>query len=185
VALGDGGGGGGTTQAEVYWDTGAENAIGGLYMAGGWKEVAGAVTVSATPVSGAAITFPDAATTSVMRVLYLPTNWDSTGTTSIEFNWSWGGAGSGAVVWQVETGCSALGETNSPTFNAAQTVTGTASNITRWQGDSITLDSTSLTGCSAGERMHIKISRLGSDAADNITASVGLIGVLIKYTITL
>ena len=78
------------------------------------------------------------------------------------------------------TTCVADAETNDPSFNTASTVTDAAKGTTLQTNDA-SISSVTVTGCAAGELMHIKVFRDSSHASDNLAATANLIGVEIKY----
>jgi hypothetical protein len=87
--------------------------------------------------------------------------------------------GSNAVKWNVYTGCEATGASYDATFNSAQTITtsvGSNNNLTDSQQTAITL-----TGCSAGNEMHIKIER---DTTDTFTGTARLKTIVLTVRIT-
>ena len=95
----------------------------------------------------------------------IPGDYDSAGTVyaKIYFTQAGNTTASQTIIMQMATGCSST--TDDPSFNAAQsfgtaTTTGTANTpFTE------TLSSVTMTGCSAGGNMNVKISRSGSDTA--------------------
>jgi hypothetical protein len=110
--------------------------------------------------------------------MLLPADWS--GTVDAKIIWSTT-ATTGNAKWSLSTICTATDatETDDAAFNTASTVTtaapGTASRI---QTSSIT--TVTVTGCAAGEYMHLKIFRDGNDAADTIAATARLFGIEIS-----
>jgi len=83
----------------------------------------------------------------------------------------------GNAKWSLSTICAAVNATvtDDPAFNAASTVTTTAPGTTNWlQTSSIT--GVTITGCAAGQMLHVKLFRDGNDAADTITATARFYG---------
>lgn len=106
---------------------------------------------------------------------------DFTGTVDANIIWKTT-ATSGNAKFSLSTICTAVNatETDDPTFNTASTVTvaapGTAN---RLQTSPIT--TVIITGCAAGELLHIKLFRDGNDGSDTLAASLDVIGVEITY----
>lgn len=102
---------------------------------------------------------------------------DFTGTMDARITWLTT-ATSGNVKWSLSTICVATDatETDDPAFNTASTVTTAAPGVaSRLQTSLIT--SVTITGCAAGEWMHVRIFRDGNDAADTISATARLAGI--------
>jgi hypothetical protein len=85
-------------------------------------------------------------------------------------------ATSGDVVWQLATICVADAETDDPAFNTASTVTDTAKGTTLQTNDAA-ITTVTVTGCAAGELMHLKILRDAAHASDTLAATARLIGI--------
>ena len=91
-------------------------------------------------------------------------------------------ATSGNAKWSLSTVCTATDstETDDGSFNTASTVTtaapGTANRVAKSSITSLTI-----TGCAAGEVLHVKIFRDGNDGSDTISATARLLGV--QFTI--
>lgn len=86
-------------------------------------------------------------------------------------------ATSGNVKISLSTVCTATDgtETDDPAFNTASTVTTAAPGTTN-RIFSSTISSVTITGCGAGELLHLKIFRDGNDASDTIAATWRFIG---------
>ena len=67
-------------------------------------------------------------------------------------------------------------ETDDPAFNTASTVTDTAKGTTNQTNDAA-ITTVTVTGCAAGELMHLKILRDAAHASDTLAATARLIGV--------
>lgn len=102
---------------------------------------------------------------------------DFTGTVDAKIIWTTT-ATSGNAKWSLSTICTATDgtETDDAAFNAASTVT-TAAPGTANRVQSSTITGLTMTGCAAGEFLHLKIFRDGNDAADTITATARLFGI--------
>ena len=88
----------------------------------------------------------------------IPAAYDSSGTVYAHINFTQGAntTASQTIIMQIATGC---GTTDDPAFNTAQSF-GTATTVTTAQtAFDETLSGVTMTGCSAGQRMNVKISR--------------------------
>jgi hypothetical protein len=103
----------------------------------------------------------------------LPSTW--TGTVDANIKW-FTPATTGDVVWQIQTICVADAETDDPAFNTASTVTDTAKGTTNQTNDA-SITTVTVTGCAAGELMHVKIRRDSGHASDSLADTARLIGV--------
>jgi len=91
-------------------------------------------------------------------------------------------ATTGNAKWSLSTICTATDatETDDAAFNTASTQISAAPGVAnRVQTSSIT--GLTITGCAAGELMHVKVFRDGADADDTIAATARLVGVEITY----
>lgn len=112
---------------------------------------------------------------SAQNELLLPA--DFSGTIDANIIWSTS-ATTGNAKWSLSTICTAVGatETDDAAFNTASTVTTAApGTANRLQTSAIT--TLTITGCAAGEFMHLKMFRDGNDGSDTIAATANLIGV--------
>jgi hypothetical protein len=110
---------------------------------------------------------------------YIQDDWDSAGDTEFEIYWNTS-AVSGNVIWSVQTACSGTGETTDPAYNAAQTVTTAAQGVTLFKQRSI-ISALTVTGCSAGETLHVKLDRNGATSGDTIAATASLLAIELVY----
>lgn len=117
--------------------------------------------------------FADSANLSAQVTYKLPSTW--TGTVDANITWLTS-ATSGNVVWQLATICVADAETDDPAFNTASTVTDAAKGTTLQTNDAA-ISTVTVTGCAAGELLHVKIQRDAGHASDNLAATARLIGV--------
>jgi len=116
--------------------------------------------VNTNPTRNEMVMEPTAGTPWGFLVVFrLPSSWLSTGTTSITIG-SYSGTTINDRTWSVETSCLGPGDTanGTPSWSAAQTVTFTPS-ANNWSSTSLTLDSTSLASCSAGELAYFRVTR--------------------------
>lgn len=95
--------------------------------------------------------------------------------TSIDLAGKWRtSAISGDVVIQFQTACYANGESIDPIWNTAQTITDTAAATTLLANDFV-LTGLSLTGCSTGETMLLRVMRNRTHASDTLAATMQLL----------
>lgn len=149
---------------------GGTAAIGTGYPSSG-APVAACVTGSNT--SYGVLQFSDSSTQSIQDHFSLPAGWN--GQLEAELRWRTT-ATSGNVVWQIQTSCSAAGESGDPSWNAASTVTqaaqGTANRLAF-----AALASVTVTGCAAGEELWWRVLRDPAHASDTIGATAELLSV--------
>lgn len=105
--------------------------------------------------------------------LLLPSFW--TGTVDVRIRWYSTTATSGDVVWQVQTICVADGETDDPAWNTASTVVDTAKGTTSQMNDA-TITGLTITGCAAGEMMHVRVLRNRTHGSDTIAGIIRGVG---------
>lgn len=118
--------------------------------------------------------FPDSdGEYSIQRSFVLPSTWQ--GGMSAKFKWR-AAATSGDVIWHLATVCRADGEVDDAAFNTASTVTDTAKGTTNQLNDA-SIGTVTVTGCAAGEWMHIKVHRQRTTSGDTITGVVSLVAV--------
>lgn len=123
--------------------------------------------------------FADSGPFVAQNMLILPADW--AGAIDARIIWTTS-ATSGNAKWSLATICTDTGATatDDPSFNTASTVTtAAAGTANRVQTSSIT--GVTATGCSAGNLLHLKIARDGTDGSDTIGATARLIG--IEFTI--
>lgn len=132
-----------------------------------------------TNITRAVLDYSDASNHTSSVPFYLADDYDSAGAVNLEIYWLTT-ATSGNVIWSVQTVCVGVGETTDPAYNAAQTVTTAAQGVASYKQRS-TIASLTMTGCSAGETLFLKIDRNGQTAGDTIAATASLIAVEVKY----
>lgn len=103
----------------------------------------------------------------------LPSTWG--GAIDLKFRWQTS-ATTGSVVWQAATMCVADGEVDDAAWNTASTVTDAAKGTTL-QVNEATITGLTVTGCSAGELLHLKVFRDPDHANDDLAATADLKGV--------
>lgn len=116
--------------------------------------------------------FLDSETEYIFQTLALPSTW----TDAIDATMFWHSpATSGNVVWQVQTACSAVGETTDPSWNTVQTVTdatqGTADRL-----NTAAITGVTTTGCAAGEMMFLRLFRDPTHASDTLANTATFTG---------
>lgn len=104
---------------------------------------------------------------------------DFTGTVDAKVRW-FAAATTGDVIWNVSTICVADAEVDNPAFNTVSTVTDTAKGTTLQMNDA-TITGVTITGCAAGENMHLKISRDRTTSGDTITGVVSFQGLELTF----
>lgn len=133
-----------------------------------------AACVTGTNTQKGVLDFADGANSLSAQITYkLPSTW--TGTVDANIKW-FSATITGDVVWQLATICVADAETDDPAFNTASTVTDTAKGTTNQTNDAA-ITGVTVTGCAAGELMHIKIFRDPANVSDTHAATARLIGV--------
>jgi len=158
-----------------YWypAAGCNNATAGPVWDLPAASPAVAACVTGTNTQKGVLDFADAVNLSAQLTHKLPSTW--TGTVDATIKW-FTAATTGDVVWQLATICVADAETDDPAFNTASTVTDTAKGTTLQTNDA-TITTVTVTGCAAGELMHLKIQRDSAHASDSLAATARLIGV--------
>ena len=131
-----------------------------------------AACITGTNTQKGVADFADAANLSLQLTLLLPA--DFTGAVDAKFKWLTT-AITGDVVWQLATICVADAETDDPAFNTASTVTDTAKGTANQTNDA-SIASVTITGCAAGELLHLKLSRDSAHASDTLAATARLVG---------
>lgn len=163
------------TQPRRIWlpAAGCNNATAGSIWDLPTSNAAVAACVTGTNTQKGVLDFADSSSLSAQLTHKLPSTW--TGTVDANIKW-FTAATSGDVVWQLATICVADAETDDPAFNTASTVTDTAKGTTNQTNDAA-ITTVTVTGCAAGELMHLKILRDSAHASDTLAATARLIGV--------
>ncbi len=106
------------------------------------------------------------------RTFKLPDDWAG----SIDLDLRWRAAAiTGDVVWAVQTACIAVGETDDPSLNTADTVTDTAAGTTQ-QTNEASFTGITTTGCAAGELLRLKVFRDADNGSDDMAGDALGIG---------
>lgn len=133
-----------------------------------------AAAISGTNVLQGVLDFADGSNDlTAQRTLRLPDDW--TGNIDVRFKWL-SSTTSGDVIWGVATSCVADAETNDPSFNSYSDVTDTTKGTTNQTNDA-SITGITVTGCAAGELLHLRIARRLSQAGDTMAGTARLIGV--------
>lgn len=115
--------------------------------------------------------FPDEdGTYSVQLAFPLPDDW--TGNVAAKFYWR-AAATSGDVVWQMATACAADDELDDVAWNTASVIADTAKGTAN-RLNTATISNVTMTGCAAGEILHVRVVRDREHASDSISGVVSL-----------
>jgi len=158
---------------------GCNNATAGTFWDLPTSTPAAAACVTGTNTQKGVLDFADTSGGfSAQNGVLLPSDWS--GTLNARIIW-FTTATSGNVKWSLSTICTAVGatETDDPSFNTASTVT-TAAPGTANRLQTSSISSVTVTGCAAGELLHLKLFRDGNDGSDTISATARLVGVEIR-----
>lgn len=134
---------------------------------------AAAACITGTNTQKGVLDFDAATDESGQVSLALPSDWS--GNIDLRYKWS-AAATSGSVVWGVQTSCVADAETDDPSWNTASTATDAAKGTTLQTNDA-SMTSITVTGCAAGELMHLRFFRDADNGSDDMTGDARLIGV--------
>jgi hypothetical protein len=117
--------------------------------------------------------------TSVEQAAYVhyPLHDSWTGSVSVTLD-TFGGSATGNALWKIYTACASTGSMNPLTFNAANTTTATYGGA--YQRVAVTLTSITMTGCSAGNLLTMKVARDSTSGSDTLTGSAYAIGLKLK-----
>lgn len=130
--------------------------------------------VTGTNTQKGVLDFADNSNLSFQYTYKLPSTW--TGTLDANFKWFTADTSAANMVWQIATICVGDGSTDDPAFNASSKVTDAGKGTTNQTNDA-SITGVTITGCTAGQLMHIKVFRDAADAADVLSATARLIGV--------
>jgi len=130
-----------------------------------------AACITGTNTQKGVADFADAANLSMQTTFPLPRDW--TGTVDARFKWLTT-AIANSVVWQLSTICVADAETDDPAFNTASTVTDAAKGTANQTNDA-DITGVTMTGCAAGELLHLKVQRDSAHASDTLAATARLV----------
>ena len=160
-----------TVQYVILIAAACQNATATLLWDTPTSSPAVAACITGTNTQKGVADFADAANLSMQATLPLPRDW--TGAVDARFKWLTT-ATTGDVVWQLATICVADAETDDPAFNTASTVTDTAKGTANQTNDA-DITGVTMTGCAAGELLHLKLSRDSAHASDTLAATARLI----------
>lgn len=149
------------TTAQLQWDTPTANAP------------VATCDVGTNTLKGLA-DFADGANLSMQRTFIIP--FDMVSTVDVRGKWKSTTGSTNNVVWQVATVCVADGETDDPAFNTAS-VAVDAGKATANQTNDFLITGLTITGCAAGELMHVRVQRDSGHASDNFAGTARLYGI--------
>jgi hypothetical protein len=131
--------------------------------------------VTGTNIQKGVLDFADSGPFVAQNTLILPA--DFSGAIDARIIWTTS-ATSGNAKWSLATICTdvAASATDDPSFNTASTVT-TAAPGTANRVQTTAIAGVTATGCTAGNLLHLKISRDGTDGSDTIGATARLVGI--------
>ncbi len=165
-------------------------AAGGTVAAPGllWDTLAATPPTAVCVLGGTEVTmirctadFPDSdGEYALQQTLMLPSDWVAGVDLLIKYR---GTATAGNVVWQAATACRADAEVDDVAFNAASTVVDAMKGTTNQLNDAA-ITGLTMTGCAAGELLHLKIFRQRTHASDTTTGVISLVGVEVTMTRT-
>lgn len=120
--------------------------------------------------------FDEAIDESIQGSLVLPDDWAG----NIDFFVDWQAAATtGNAVFALQTACVAVDETSDPAFNSAQTVIDAALGTAN-RRNVATITPVTMTGCTAGERLHFRFSRDADNASDTMSGDARVKSLLFK-----
>lgn len=150
------------TTGSLNWDTNATLAPTATCVAG---------STNTTLIQGYA-DFPDSDGEYQGQLHFrLPAGW--TGAVDLQAYWK-AAATSGDVVWQTQTMCTADAEIEDVAWNTADAFPADTAKGTTLQLNTVSDTGITMTGCAAGELLHIKFFRQRTHASDTITGVVSL-----------
>lgn len=122
--------------------------------------------------------YPDDADTSASIMTRIPTDWDG-GDIRFTIGWMLTNLDAlGAVVaWTVETSCPGTADLVNPTYNTAQSMPSTTTTASQRVTHTVSLSALTLTSCSAGSPLWIRLNRIANDAdaTDTVQTGAGLL----------
>lgn len=152
--------------ATLLWDTPATNPA-----------VASCDTGTNTQ-KGTADFADGASSLSIQTSFSLPDDWTNTGGVDVKFKW-FSSVTTGNVVWQIASACVADGSTSDPAYNTASTATDAVKGTTLQDNDAI-ITGITMTGCTAGSQLYVKVFRDPANASDTMAGTARLRGVTLK-----
>ena len=132
-----------------------------------------AACVTGTNTQKGVLDFADGSNLSAQITLKLPSTW--AGTVDINVKW-FSATTTGDVVWQTQTICVADAETDDPSFNTADAFAADTTKGTTNQTNDASDTAITVTGCAAGELLHLKLFRDSAHASDTMAGTARLIG---------
>lgn len=138
---------------------------------------AAAACVTGTNTQKGVLDFDTTTSESAQVTHLLPSDW--TGSVDVNIKW-FAAATSSSVAWNVATICVADGETDDPAYNTASAAVDAAKGTTNQTNDAA-ITGLTVTGCAAGELLHLKVSRDVANGSDAMTGDARLIGFELVY----
>lgn len=154
---------------------GCNNATAGSIWDLPTSDAAAAACITGTNTQKGVLDFVDAASNSAQITYKLPSTWSGT----VDANIKWlSTVTSGNVEWELSTICVADAETDDPAFNTASAVIDATKGTTNQTNDA-PITTVTVTGCAAGELMHIRILRdaQAGNGDDTLAGTARLVGV--------
>ncbi len=109
----------------------------------------------------------------------LPADWTSTGGLDVQIKWRAISTTANDVRFQISTKCVGTGTASTAvSFNSAQSTVAVTNLTTTLQWNSSSLTGATLTGCSAGNELFIKVSRDTSVSGDTLDADVQIMSII-------
>lgn len=130
-------------------------------------------SVNSTMLRGIAL-FDPTADEAVQVDMLLPATWVAALGVSFRATWRANSALAQDAVWGVQTACSADGEADDLAWNTAQTVTDANQTGAANQKNDFAISSLTMTGCAAGETLHMRVYRDADNVLDTLAADAGL-----------
>lgn len=163
-----------TTPRRIWFPAaGCNNATAGSVWDLPTSNPAVAACVTGTNTQKGVLDFADASNLSAQITYKLPSTW--TGTVELNIKW-FTSATTGDVIWQTQTSCVADGETDDPSWNTADEFAADTAKGTANQTNDVSDTSVTMTGCAAGELLHLKLLRDSAHINDTLGATARLIG---------
>lgn len=122
--------------------------------------------------------FDDSTDESIYYTFIWPDSWDG-GTITARIRWQ-STATTGDTIWALQTACVADAEAVDATLNSDSSVTDTAKGTANQLNDA-DVASVTITGCAAGELVHVKIRRDADNGSDTMTGDARYIYAKLEY----
>jgi hypothetical protein len=137
-----------------------------------------AVCIGTTTTTGL-MEYADGSTQAGSFHFLLPSTW--VGNVDLSLVYTGSTSSTNNIRWQVSTACVADNEDLiAPSYNTAS-ASNSAGPTTAGQRKTVTFSSVSMTNCSAGEQLFVKVERVGADGGDTYTGNGRLMGAWLIY----